>query len=360
MAEKKGTFAFQFLVDRKWPPRCQTSLIRCSGETLFGVRSRAVVDLEIHPDGHLSLTIDDPDEGSSQITEFERIHVAGEGWLRLVAVISSHRSTSVFIEGVSLGPYVLDEAPREFVPSPNGRIVFPLRHPGADQACKPWIDNRRKKFGGTAINKGPGKKPGRRPQSLHEQAQSLYNASERLKSLSAEIRHTGSDDKLGPLVGELRGLLYWVKDDKPDANYNPLLLRLASRVDVPLPVLDQDTSRLQGADVLIDFQEFLTQPAAVHNIPAGESGGAAPSKLIMSKKTLIAEAANTLGTSHYDEDVPEAFTPMRSVKAIGVDVLSTSLCGIASFAIEFAEMVLRELDQQKLVKLSEIKRTAPR
>ena len=99
-------------------------------------------------------------------------------------------------------------------------------------ACQPWIDNRRAKF---AASKPP--RLGRKVKSIEDEAQDLRNSSASMNHFLQEISN-GNDFLIGALAAEMRATIYWPngRDDKPDDQWNPLLLRMASKANLPLPV----------------------------------------------------------------------------------------------------------------------------
>jgi len=105
--------------------------------------------------------------------------------------------------------------------------------PNAVAACQKWIQNRKSKFGSPKTTPSSD----RRLKTTDEQADDLRASIDRLRHLQREVL-AGHKYLLGTLAGEMRASVYWPKgrDNQRDTNYNPLLLRMASIADLPLPV----------------------------------------------------------------------------------------------------------------------------
>ncbi len=118
----------------------------------------------------------------------------------------------------------------------------------------------------------------------------------------------------------MRASVYWPpgRDAKPDSQWNPLLLRMASLADLPLPVYRisdkpktqivaeaimhlQTTNgprieRMFATDEICDLQESLLTTV----IRLGPSPGRLNSGL-----ELIRDMAHTIGAAHCDEDTSD-------------------------------------------------------
>jgi hypothetical protein len=229
--------------------------------------------------------------------------------------------------------------------------------PNATAKCQQWIQNRKAMFG---IPKTP--RANRRLKTAEELADDLRNSVLRLKHLKQQISE-GDTYLLGTLAGEMRASVYWPKgrDAQPSANYNPLLLRMASLADLPLPVycvprgqmppiLDAATMHLVVdpprvrreflTDEIRDLQETLIQTS----IRVGPSPGKTISAL-----ELIKELAHTMGASHYDEDASEFLDVLHNVRLSRGDKATVLMCQIADTLVSLSEWVLSELKTRKLI-----------
>jgi hypothetical protein len=247
--------------------------------------------VDMHPDGHMSVTIDRPDGRRLHDVQFQRVRVAEPGSVQ-VATTWSATTVSFFLDTHKLGPHVADDAPRiiqtkkAFVPS--GPISF--SHPDSLKACNIWIDNRRQK-----LSEIRAPRSGRRMKSTAEQSRDLFIAANNLEAIAKFIQLSRQTHLIGYLAVELRSLIYWTKDKSREGGYNPLLLRMASMANLPLPVFGRKNPLLDWADfpesplffffsevaavqqfsnkqILMDLQEWLKEDFTVHRRCTGLSG----------------------------------------------------------------------------------------
>ena len=229
-------------------------------------------------------------------------------------------------------------------------------HRNAVSCCSKWIQNRRTKFAHTSTPR-----PTRRPKTLEEQAIDLRTATLRMKHLQQGVI-AGHHHLLGTLAGEMRACVYWQKDAQPDRSYDPLLLRMASRADLPLPVF---------------YVPEVPRPAVVndailHHIPANGPRvlrqfktdeicdlqqslkntilrlGPAPGRTITGIE-LIAELAHTMGAAHYDPEASEFLDVLQQLQSGQGDQLLAFMCQTAGTLIALSEWILSELKKQNLI-----------
>ena len=109
------------------------------------------------------------------------------------------------------------------------------------RASNPWNTRMPPGYAKTGSRRGgkkfavPSLRTGRIPKTLQEQASDLLIAVNNLKVFEL-VRTQQRTHLVGYLAAELRSLVFWVQDDQRDGGYNPLLLRMASKADLPLPV----------------------------------------------------------------------------------------------------------------------------
>ncbi len=234
--------------------------------------------------------------------------------------------------------------------------------PNAAVACQSWIQKRQQKFASTTAVRVE-----RHLKTLRDQAEDLRNSALNLRDLREQVL-VGKPRLLGHLAAELRSSIYWLRgpnnqgDSQPARNYNPLLLRLASVADLPLPVYCVSsppfptlsslsvrfeplnaprTYRLLKTDQVQDLQESL-----VNTILQLGPHSAARS---ISALEAIAEFAHTMGVSHYDEDASNFLDMMESIKTSEGDALTNFMYHTAEAVESLSEWVLSELKARSLI-----------
>jgi hypothetical protein len=237
-----------------------------------------------------------------------------------------------------------------------------LNEPNASSACQTWIQNRRLKFPSPATPRSD-----RRLKTVQGQANDLHTSTVNLRDLSQQIL-SGKSHLLGHPGAELRASAYWPRgknnqgDSQPTTNYNPLLLRMASLADLPLPVyfvpepatppvIDSAESHFQPihaprinraftTDQIRDVQESLISTV----LRLGQSPGRTITAL-----GAIKELAHTMGAAHYDEDASEFLDFMESIETSGSDELNIFMCHTAEALASLSEWVLSELKTRNLI-----------
>jgi hypothetical protein len=206
-----------------WPPPREAILIH-------KVQEGVSTTVTVHPDGHLNLLVTRPDGSEACFFAAEPIVFSGPPRFVLTATWSNGQG-SLHVNGQDLNPYIPGAPPR-LIPSKDPPVlptVPSTEHPDGASRCRVWVENRRRKFS-TAQPR-----PGRRLKTAAQEAADLRGAMESIGHLREQIR-SGRVNLSGHLAAELRALLHWVADDQPDRNLNPLLLRMAAKADLPLPV----------------------------------------------------------------------------------------------------------------------------
>ena len=142
----------------------------------------------------------------------------------------------------------------------------------------------------------------------------LDNALQVLQELCEQVR-SGKTYMINQVAGSLRALIIWQvsnKDGSLNKSYNPLLLRLASQLDLPLPVftsphdLDKPPENLHDAHMqfypslvslirtqsfqkVMDLQEYLLGNIIKVRIPLTDN------QQMYTHKEVILNCSNTLG-----------------------------------------------------------------
>jgi hypothetical protein len=317
----------------------------------------------------MTLKLDRADGSLLHEAEFQRVHLVGKGACRLL-ISWTPSSVCLYVNAQPLGPYKPDDPPmkielREIVMG-TGRMS--MDHPNASNACQVWIQNRRKKFSASQL------RTGRRLKTLTEQARDLLIAVNNLRTIASAIHSNGQKHLIGYLAAELRALVFWSKDDTRDGGYNPLLLRMASKADLPLPVfawkdmfdglptvltkasfhmpqLSATIEHVSNDQLLMDLQEWLKEDITVLR---SEMGGPGQTERRLSLKEIIAETANTLGVAHYDEDISETVSTMSDFVFAQVDLLARCLCPTAMLTADLGVWVLSKLHERALINPAEV------
>jgi hypothetical protein len=261
------------------------------------------------------------------------IDFGGNG-LILIAAIWGSAKTGIHVNGVSLFSAEMTEDVHRIETGADVMDATPSWHqPHKNDACAEWIAWRRKRF--SSERRMP--RRGRRLKSIQEQVTELRRAARSTADI-ANLVLQGHTHLLGHLATELRALLFW-----NGRSYDPLLLRLAARKGLALPmfaVTEKESppfidglvahvrrgmpshTKLLPVHILIDLQAWLMTTAVSEPAVADESS--ATDLQHMSVIDVIAGIADTLGAAHYDQDTPTALDLLRSIGGPnGSEIVST-------------------------------------
>jgi hypothetical protein len=349
-----GAIATVIRIYTSWPPPLTTRIaeVAPSPERLCDY----IVRLDVHADGHLSLSVRHPDRSPLISAEFQKVQVRGFGNLFLIANWTTH-SASLDINDLELGPYHGDGEPIIIEISPPPGLPGSLDHPESIRVCSDWMQKRAQKFASSKVRSG------RRQKSDEEQARELADAIENLRSLVADIRNEHELNLLGHLAAELRALLYWKQDDQADWSYNPLILRMASKASLPLPVyairgshrplppVHQNASlhiegfaaglhRTAPGQELMDVQAWLDERVVTLRVRPPEVEEVV---YHFSIRERVLETATTMGGGHYDPDVSLGISALRGQILIDIDAVSRVLCAVGTLTAELGDYVLSQL-----------------
>jgi hypothetical protein len=295
------------------------------------------------------------DSGQKEVASFisQPLGIVGNGFA-LLSISWSQAGIELRLNGST----VLADAPEvcrlsiSTVDQPASSVLS-INRPDALVACQKWINNRKAKFSSPVLRR-------MRFKTNTEQATDLRNSILSIQHIRQQVSG-GKLNFLGMLAGELRALLYWKDDVKADWAYNPLLLRMASKADLPLPVyrvkpqplpaavkaasihIDTNIPRLHSivfTNELVDLQECLESTALRLD---------STSRNEKSAKDLIAETADTLGSSHYDEDVSAFIDVLQNTTAFDISTLARYLSEISNVTAQLAEWVISELVGRKII-----------
>jgi hypothetical protein len=320
-----------------------------------------LAELRALSDGRLKFIVMDDVQRTIASFTSQRIDVSGQGFAAMFVTWSPDK-ISLLLHRMQAGVQLTEE---EFLsgalladaPGISSRSIFLPETPtstnlstdrvDASQACERWILNRRAKFSSPRLSRA-------RLKTIHEQVDDLRRSVLCLKDISEQVVK-GKNHLLGILATELRALVYWKKDAAREHNHNPLLLRLASKADLPLPVyvgqscpwpeslphasvyFSPNSPRLRSifqCDHLVDLQDWLdTVVMRIDGMPNKP----------LTAKDVISETAYTLGSAHYDEDVSEFIAILRDMKSFEVDQLVQFLISTAGIVGDLSEWVISEL-----------------
>ena len=349
-----------------WPPRSRTTL---SDQGEDGDNFK----LEAFPDGHFQVTITRADGVLLHEVAFQRVELVGDATGRFETAIAWDKAhVSVIVNKAILGPYDSGGAPLQIPLDPRMLGPNSTESPLAVTLCQPWIEKRKKKFATFTP------RPHRRQKTMCEQARDLLTSLKHLHAACYVLQAGAPSHFAGYLASELRALLYWDKRDSAyERNYNPLLLRMASKADLPLPVygsknqidggppysklLNTYAGRLSATVAqdspdqhLMDIQEWLDEDVIVFR---NKLGGAIQSDRRLSVRKIIAETAHTLGAVHYDEDVAEPIAIMGQTLFGNLSVITKCLIETSLLSMALGNWVLTKLEKRKLIDLKEVNAT---
>lgn len=223
----------------------------------------------------------------------------------------------------------------------------------AAAACREWMAWRKDRYSHPKLNA----KTGRRIKSIDEQIDELKKALEILAELTQQIR-AGKKSYIISVLPILRSLLFWPDKSGP---YNPLLIRVAGLLQLPLPIYalstktnfeQPDTTPKPYFDIindipqlikrspnlsLMDFQEWL------HSVALTNKG--VPYRV----KDLIFDAANTMSTAHFDDDIPEAIDLLNINKSFNVDLLTIFMLSVSDTAVDLGNYLLSSRNNSSII-----------
>lgn len=85
-----------------------------------------------------------------------------------------------------------------------------------------------------------------------------------------------------------------------------------------------------------------------------ESGGPKTVERKHSVRDAISETANSLGASHYDEDVSEQVGAMQDFAFLQINALAETLCSVARPTVDIGDWVLSELGKRNLIDVTQL------
>lgn len=294
-------------------------------------------------------------ENDQEVANFisQRIRIVGGG-LAMLDVRWSDDQLDMRINGITVKAFqeandadLLVETKEHVMQDPPS-----LNHPEAAKLCKEWMGWRKNRYD----NPKSSAKKNRRLKTIEEQVAELQNSIASLVDLVVLIQR-GKYHLLGHLATELRALVYW-----NGRNYSPLLLRVAGRFGLPLPIymlkekqtapriLEDAQQRIRTNEPsilktipnqeIVDVQVWLTAPIQNALIEREHEGTSSVQGETTTAKDLILDAATVLGSAHYDEDLPDHLELLYRFTVFGTSGLANFLLHSATVIIELGRFVL--------------------
>jgi hypothetical protein len=174
------------------------------------------------------------------------------------------------------------------------------------------------------------------------------------REYAAAVRH-GADHHLPTLRNSLRELVHWkFNAGKPSRSYRPLLLRVATRLDRPLPIFalprgtnppsilaeatlhlelgPMGVARTLPTQVLMDLEDWLDRVIYIRR-DTGEEFTAGP---------LLATAANKLGGSHSDPEIPLSLDDLEASRVFDQSLLTRLVLDLSDAVVSLGGDLLSE------------------
>ena len=347
---KEGTLWGTIRLRTPWPP---------DNKRIIMEMPKGTVLLRIHgyPDGHLGFEVE---ENGTIVVQYETQPVVIQGGgMMFMAITWTPSKTEVAIENQILRPWNPEDlTPHVFVAEENvAKGPLSPEHPDAVVQCQHWMNWRTQHLGTPRVAKA-----GRRLKSADEQIEELRAEIETLRYDAQQVM-AGRCFFIRRIAGSLRGLIYWQMQKNGttlNPSYNPLLLRLAARQNLPLPVfaMPEDSStrpeiiskaevhfinniptiqQLFRGQVLMDLQEWMNSPISTERF-AGLLPG---DEKVLVVKELISQVANTLGGTHFDEDVPEQLDRLRDVTVYDLSFVDKFILSVADSVLQLGGFVVK-------------------
>lgn len=314
----KGTIVGVVRIDFGWPPLVKTEVVQKPFNDW-------IYKLEATSDGRLEVTFS---RGENKVN-FLSQRIDFTKYPQFVIVVMKDESQiRVRIHGVELlssdnKEVLLVETKEKFEGSCES-----FDDPAADESCKEWVDWRTNWF--DAVK--PNNRGERRTKTMIEELHELVQAKKALNELT--IAFAEGNTHFGPIIlSQFRSLLFWPDNENLKNTYNPLLLRIAAKHKLPLPVYafkSKDLNEAVGSyipssrvrnNIPSIYQKFSTQPLLDFQEWLDSNFLAYRGKNYSIRK-LIFELANTGSAAHYDHNAPIVKDDLTNAQSFGTDLLA--------------------------------------
>ncbi|MFY9310829.1 MAG: hypothetical protein WAQ28_17410 [Bacteroidia bacterium] len=350
---KEGTVYLVLNFPRPWPATEEFSILRSeSNGTLieFFALTSGGIKILISENGNILK------EFKSQPLVFSNI---GNSLINIVWGINK------FELFINTKPVVNDDCKESFLVEVKENLTqgqLSIESDAALKACSEWVNWRAHRYS----NLKEHAKSDRRIKTLSEQVQELDDATKSLEMLLHEVNN-GRVFLFTSLLPILRSLLFWA--DNNSNKYNPLLFRIAGYYKIALPLyafpITEEEKLIEKAaehivfnmpclekkypnQVIMDFQNWLKSTLYVQRIndPLSDSIYIFERKLAL--KDLIFEAANTIGSAHYDDDIPIQLDNLSKNEAFGRDLILDFTCKITEVTIFFSNYIIQGINERSI------------
>jgi len=336
---KEGTILIDVLAIQYWPPPQKERLCRIQPEW---DDEDYVVELFAHSDGHLELKVE---QSGGLVSHFESCPMHVPGGNLSITSSWSEKETIMSVNGDILPSKGEVDFHSVTIKEPENNEPA-IGHPKAESACEKWINWRN---GTLDIKDSAGENDRRRMKTLTEQRKDLKRSISVLET-NLELVTEGNTDCLDVVLSTLRALVCWEGND-------PLLLRLASTQDLPLPVFaDEPMSLIEKTDIqvsptripvasvtirrytsdqtLMDLQEWLNQPGYTESM----------SDRVKKNRKIIYDHASTSSLSHYHQHTEKEIDRIRQAQSGQIDSLTRFIYRTGIVTVNLGRYVLREID----------------
>jgi hypothetical protein len=346
----EGTLYAVVQLKTPWPPEKEVIIVQ-------GAQDTRLIQVYAALDGHLVAIVED---SGVPVVHHETQPIAVDKTGMVILTMSWNPSgAQVRINQHTLRPWDTGDLSPQAIQTKQYLPIGPIsvEHPDATTQCQNWVSWR-------TIRLGTPSPPddGRDLKPAERQIKELEGALARLDML-VQLVAAGQDFQIPLIAVTLRSLIYWQLRNNGRLNdqYNPLLLRIAARLNLPLPIFAFPDDRATQPDVLLqaevhhcnnlpmmqrmlpaqelmDMQEWMIVPVSTKRF-AGLLPG---TEKVMASKDVIAEVANTLGGAHFDEDVSQHLERIQAFKAYDTSFVDIYLFNVSKTVVQLGVFVLNQ------------------
>ena len=243
-------------------------------------------------------------------------------------------------------------------------IINSLTHPEATSACEKWIVWRKNRYAKAKVIDSEYL----RAKSFSEQTSELEQAIFGLDYLLDEFSNN-NEFLIVHIATTLRALIYW--EDGKGSKYNPLLFRIAGRLDPPLPlpvfaftelsieppqIIREAQYRTENSFIslqqefpmqkLVDIQDVLDSAVQTERLDS-KSLKLNKKPQILRGRDLIREFASTAATGHYHEHIKRDFDRIHYMEAFDLPLSYRFILRIGQITSSLGKFVLGNLPPHK-------------
>lgn len=348
---KKGTLYFVIRFPYPWPLEKETKIFSKNYD-------KSLIEIFAIINGSIRIIISD-NKGIIKEFNSQPIYFSNTGYV-LMSMLWDEDRFDLYINSKKIVDFYCNDSILIEVNEnlPKGQLS--IYDKDAKKHCQEWVKWRTHRY----LNLKDNSKADRRIKKISEQVDELKNAVKSLDSLLTEFNN-GKTFLLPNIFPILRALLFWT--DNNSSTYNPLLFRLAGFYKIALPlyafptmdneklVFNNPTQHIKFNEpllqkkltnqVLMDFQEWLTSDIYIEKLEDLFPNSAYKIERKMTFKDLIFEAANTMGTAHYDDDLPIKIDNLINTEVFGKNFLVDFTTKISVTTIFFSNYIFQIIDK---------------